>query len=164
MGIDSNWSAELTDGLTFIILRHEHLRMKKLYSIIIFLLTSAFLDAEQVNPVDHGKGPSTYLQKSHSGSINEIFFPKNHAPALKAVPESLCFMEVAGAEDTDPVPISLPLLFHDLQCRHGNLPARHEAGANKVKWTISETGLHHRPKCNSLVKQNADKLGADPGR
>ena len=58
--------------------------MKKLYSIIIFLMTLSSLDAEQVNPADAPEGKvHIYKKVGDSGREIEIFFPKNHAPATQ---------------------------------------------------------------------------------
>ena len=66
--------------------------MKKLTSIIIFLLTLGSLDAERVYGNDPPKG-KVYVYKEVDGMTREmeIFFPKDHDSSKKSVPGVIMF-------------------------------------------------------------------------
>ena len=141
--------------------------MKKRYPIIIFLLTSAFLDAEQVNPVDAPEGEvHIYKKVGNSGREIEIFFPKNHAPATKAVPGIIMFHGGGWGGGHRKQFRSLCHYFstRGLVAATVTYQLATKAVANKVKGTKSRKRVCITDAKSAIrwYKQNADKLGIDP--
>ena len=141
--------------------------MKKLYPIIIFLMTLSSLDAEQVNPVDAPEGKvHIYKKVGDSGREIEIFFPKNHAPATKAVPGIIMFHGGGWGGGHRKQFRSLCHYFstRGLVAATVTYQLATKAGANKVKGTKSRKRVCITDAKSAIrwYKQNADKLGIDP--
>tara|TARA_B100000212_G_scaffold130214_1_gene97625 strand:+ start:306 stop:1196 length:891 start_codon:yes stop_codon:yes gene_type:complete len=143
--------------------------MKKLYSIIIFFLNSAFLDAEQFNPVDAPVGKvHVYKKVGDSGREMEIFFPKNHAPATTAVPGIIMFHGGGWGGGHRKQFRSLCHYFstRGLVAATVTYQLATKAGVNKVKGTKSRKRVCITDAKSAIrwYKQNADKLGIDSNR
>lgn len=141
--------------------------MKKLCSIIIFLMTLSSLDAEQVNPADSPEGKvHIYKKVGDSGREIEIFFPKNHAPATKAVPGIIMFHGGGWGGGHRKQFRSLCHYFstRGLVAATVTYQLATKAGANKVKGTKSRKRVCITDAKSAIrwYKQNADKLGIDP--
>jgi len=141
--------------------------MKKLTSIIIFLLTLASLDAEQVNDADALEGKvHVYKQVGDAGREMEIFFPKNHDPATRAVPGIIMFH---GGGWGGGHRKQFRYLCHYFSTR-GLVAATvtyklaKKSVANKTKGTESRKRVCIIDAKSAIrwYKQNADELGIDP--
>jgi acetyl esterase len=141
--------------------------MKKLYSIIIFLLILSSLGAQQVKSVDAPEGKvHVYKKAGGAGREIEIFFPKNHASATKAVPGIIMFH---GGGWGGGHRKQFRYLCHYFSTR-GLVAATvtyklaTKAGANKAKGTESRKRVCITDAKSAIrwYKQNADKLGIDP--
>ena len=141
--------------------------MKKLYSIIIFLMTLSSLDAEQVNPVDAPEGKvHIYKKVGDSDREIEIFFPKNHSLSTKAVPGIIMFHGGGWGGGHRKQFRSLCHYFstRGLVAATVTYQLATKAGANKVKGTKSRKRVCITDAKSAIrwYKQNADKLGIDP--
>jgi len=143
--------------------------MKKLTSIIIFLLTLASLDAERVYSNDSPKG-KVYVYKEVDGMTREmeIFFPKDHDPSKKSVPGVIMF-HGGGWGSGSRVMFSYQCNYfasRGLVASTVTYKLAKKAVANKTKGTESRKRVCITDAKSAIrwYKQNADELGIDPKR
>ncbi len=143
--------------------------MKKLTSIIIFLLTLASLDAERVYSNDSPKG-KVYVYKEVDGMTREmeIFFPKDHDPSKKSVPGVIMF-HGGGWGSGSRVMFSYQCNYfasRGLVASTVTYKLAKKAGPNKTKGTESRKRVCITDAKSAIrwYKQNADELGIDPKR
>ena len=143
--------------------------MKKLTSIIIFLLTLASLDAERVYSNDSPKG-KVYVYKEVDGMTREmeIFFPKDHDPSKKSVPGVIMF-HGGGWGSGSRVMFSYQCNYfasRGLVAATVTYKLAKKAVANKTKGTESRKRVCITDAKSAIrwYKQNADELGIDPKR
>jgi len=143
--------------------------MKKLTSIIIFLLTLASLDAERVYSNDSPKG-KVYVYKEVDGMTREmeIFFPKDHDPSKKSVPGVIMF-HGGGWGSGSRVMFSYQCNYfasRGLVAATVTYKLAKKAGPNKTKGTESRKRVCITDAKSAIrwYKQNADELGIDPKR
>ena len=143
--------------------------MKKLTSIIIFLLTLASLDAERVYSNDPPKG-KVYVYKEVDGMTREmeIFFPKDHDPSKKSVPGVIMF-HGGGWGSGSRVMFSYQCNYfasRGLVAATVTYKLAKKAVANKTKGTESRKRVCITDAKSAIrwYKQNADELGIDPKR
>ena len=143
--------------------------MKKLTSIIIFLLTLASLDAERVYSNDSPKG-KVYVYKEVDGMTREmeIFFPKDHEPSKKSVPGVIMF-HGGGWGSGSRVMFSYQCNYfasRGLVASTVTYKLAKKAGPNKTKGTESRKRVCITDAKSAIrwYKQNADELGIDPKR
>ena len=143
--------------------------MKKLTSIIIFLLTLASLDAERVYSNDSPKG-KVYVYKEVDGMTREmeIFFPKDHDPSKKSVPGVIMF-HGGGWGSGSRVMFSYQCNYfasRGLVAATVTYKLAKKAGPNKTKGTGSRKRVCITDAKSAIrwYKQNADELGIDPKR
>jgi len=143
--------------------------MKKLTSIIIFLLTLASLDAERVYSNDSPKG-KVYVYKEVDGMTREmeIFFPKDHEPSKKSVPGVIMF-HGGGWGSGSRVMFSYQCNYfasRGLVAATVTYKLAKKAVANKTKGTESRKRVCITDAKSAIrwYKQNADELGIDPKR
>ncbi len=143
--------------------------MKKLTSIIIFLLTLASLDAERVYSNDSPKG-KVYVYKEVDGMTREmeIFFPKDHDPSKKSVPGVIMF-HGGGWGSGSRVMFSYQCNYfasRGLVASTVTYKLAKKAGPNKTKGTGSRKRVCITDAKSAIrwYKQNADELGIDPKR
>ena len=143
--------------------------MKKLTSIIIFLLTLASLDAERVYSNDSPKG-KVYVYKEVDGMTREmeIFSPKDHDPSKKSVPGVIMF-HGGGWGSGSRVMFSYQCNYfasRGLVAATVTYKLAKKAGPNKTKGTGSRKRVCITDAKSAIrwYKQNADELGIDPKR
>ena len=143
--------------------------MKKLTSIIIFLLPLASLDAERVYSNDSPKG-KVYVYKEVDGMTREmeIFFPKDHDPSKKSVPGVIMF-HGGGWGSGSRVMFSYQCNYfasRGLVASTVTYKLAKKAGPNKTKGTGSRKRVCITDAKSAIrwYKQNADELGIDPKR
>ena len=141
--------------------------MKKLYSIIIFLLTLSSLDAERVYSNDPPKG-KVYVYKELDGMTREmeIFPPKDHDPSKKSVPGVIMF-HGGGWGSGSRVMFSYQCNYfasRGLVAATVTYKLATKAVANKAKATESRKRACITDAKSAIrwYKQNAEKLGIDP--
>ena len=141
--------------------------MKKLTSIIIFLLTLASLAAERVYSNDPPKG-KVYVYKEVDGMTREmeIFFPKDHDPSKKSVPGVIMF-HGGGWGSGSRVMFSYQCNYfasRGLVAATVTYKLAKKAVANKTKGTESRKRVCITDAKSAIrwYKQNAKKLGIDP--
>ena len=143
--------------------------MKKLTSIIIFLLTLGSLDAERVYGNDPPKG-KVYVYKEVDGMTREmeIFFPKDHDSSKKSVPGVIMF-HGGGWGSGSRVMFSYQCNYfasRGLVAATVTYKLAEKAVANKTKGTESRKRVCITDAKSAIrwYKQNADELGIDPKR
>ena len=143
--------------------------MKKLTSIIIFLLTLASLDAERVYSNDSPKG-KVYVYKEVDGMTREmeIFSPKDHDPSKKSVPGVIMF-HGGGWGSGSRVMFSYQCNYfasRGLVAATVTYKLAKKFVANKTKGTESRKRVCITDAKSAIrwYKQNADELGIDPKR
>ena len=143
--------------------------MKKLTSIIIFLLTLASLDAERVYSNDSPKG-KVYVYKEVDGMTREmeIFFPKDHDPSKKSVPGVIMF-HGGGWGSGSRVMFSYQCNYfasRGLVAATVTYKLAKKSVANTTKGTESRKRVCITDAKSAIrwYKQNADELGIDPKR
>ena len=155
-------SAGDADGLAI-----NTLHMKKLTSIIIFLLTLASLEAERVYGNDPPKG-KVYVYKEVDGMTREmeIFFPKDHDPSKTSVPGVILF-HGGGWGSGSRVMFSYQCNYfasRGLVAATVTYKLAEKSVANKTKGTESRKRVCITDAKSAIrwYKQNAKKLGIDP--
>ena len=143
--------------------------MKKLYSIIIFLMTLSSLDAERVYSNDPPKG-KVYVYKEVDGMTREmeIFFPKDHDPSKTSVPGVILF-HGGGWGSGSRVMFSYQCNYfasRGLVAATVTYKLAEKSVANKTKGTESRKRVCITDAKSAIrwYKQNADELGIDPKR
>ena len=143
--------------------------MKKLYSIIIFLLTLSSLDAERVYSNNPPQG-KVYTYKEVDGVTREmeIYFPKGHDSSKKTVPGILLFHGGGWGGGTR--------VMFSYQCNYFasrglvaatvsyRLATKAEKQSMRGEKSFKRFCITDAKSAIRWYKQNADELGIDPKR
>ena len=143
--------------------------MKKLYSIIIFLLTLSSLDAERVYSNNPPQG-KVYTYKEVDGVTREmeIYFPKGHDSSKKIVPGILLFHGGGWGGGTR--------VMFSYQCNYFasrglvaatvsyRLATKAEKQSMRGEKSFKRFCITDAKSAIRWYKQNADELGIDPKR
>lgn len=143
--------------------------MKKLYSIIIFLLTLSSLDAERVYSNNPPQG-KVYVYKKVDGVTweMEIYFPKGHDSSKKTVPGILLFHGGGWGGGTR--------VMFSYQCNYFasrglvaatvsyRLATKAEKQSMRGEKSFKRFCITDAKSAIRWYKQNADELGIDPKR
>ena len=141
--------------------------MKQLSSIIISLLALTSVDAERVNSANAPEGEvHIYKQEGDTVREMEIFFPKDHDPAMRAVPGIIMFHGGGwgGGHRKQFYYLCHYFSTRGLVAATVTYTLAPKANTEKARGTESRKRVCITDAKSAIrwFKQNADKLGIDP--